>query len=79
MNEIHIGLENKDFVESESSSSKSDKKDGSYSTKPRETIDPEARETETPEETAKPKSNQKPVVTATPKAEPEDNGTTNDY
>ena len=27
MNEIHIGLENKDFVESESSSSKSDKKD----------------------------------------------------
>ena len=33
-----------------SSDSKSDKKDGSYSTKPRETIDPEARETETPEE-----------------------------
>ena len=27
MKEIHIGLENKDFVESESSSSKSDKKD----------------------------------------------------
>ena len=71
MNEIHIGLENKDFVESESSSSKSDKKDGSYSTKPRETIDPEARETETPEETAKPKATKKPVVTATPKAEPE--------
>ena len=71
MNEIHIGLENKDFVESESSSSKSDKKDGGYSTKPRETIDPEARETETPEETAKPKATKKPVVTATPKAEPE--------
>lgn len=78
MNEIHIGLENKDFVESESSSSKSDKKDGSYSTKPRETIDPEARETETPEETAKPKVTKAGCYGNT-KGRAGGNGTTNDY
>lgn len=69
MEEIHVGLENKQFPSYEGTSKSN--VDNNTSDTPEPTIEPDAvDETEEPEETKKPKATKAPVVTPEPTREP---------
>ncbi|MCH5267685.1 MAG: transglycosylase domain-containing protein [Lachnospiraceae bacterium] len=73
MNELHEGLEYKDFVESEESDDKSrkdyDDDESSYS-EPEETIEPDAAELDNVKTTKRPKETKEPKPVNTPNTEP---------
>ena len=69
MNQIHEGLEKKDFPEYGNSSKKSKSSDSDTVTQPKETLDPDAAEPVETEEPAE-KATPKPKVTQAPTEEP---------